>query len=190
LIFVKNTQGLGVSQKQLTSNYMKKILSLLAFGLLTAACSNDDDNKNDNIPMSERLPGSTWNLTTVKYFAIVPSPDNPNINLPINGNGEEVTGSFTFFTDPDNIDYNISFVASATLPDGQPVVVPIRWENEGSWSLEDNDTKIRVIAENDTLLFSVIENRPNRQVWETTVPQFIGEIGDFVDVNIEFSMVR
>jgi hypothetical protein len=165
---------------------MKKLTLFFLLTSLFMACSGDDDS-SDDIPLIDRMPGARWNLTGVEYFSVVPNPDNTNQMIPINGNGEQVSGSFYFRETLDSVEYDIRFTGVVTLPQGNPVVIPVERTSTGAFEFSSDNKKVFLYQE-DTLIFDVRKNSANEQVWSTTIPHHIQSLNHNIDISVKATM--
>jgi hypothetical protein len=165
----------------------KLLLMFLAAGFIFS-CSKDDDS-GDGEPLESRMIGVRWNLTGVKYFSIVPNPDNPNQQLPINGNGEMVNGSFFFRPSADSVEYDIRFTGIVTLPEGNPIIIPVERTSVGGYEFSEDNKKVFIYRE-DTLVFNVRRNTASEQVWNASIPHHITSINQEIVIDVEVTMRR
>ena len=80
---------------------MKQILAILFITLSIAACKKTTPTTpvtNDFKPLDDRLPKESgeWNITDVSYDGVIVNPNNPNLSLPFNGTGQNISGFFKF----------------------------------------------------------------------------------------------
>lgn len=168
---------------------MKKLLLFAALAIGFAACEDEETTQDPDLATT--MPGQTWNLISVRYFAIVPNPDNPAQLLPINGAGEQVAGGFTFQGSPDqNVTYDIRFSGVIPLPQGAPMVIPVSRQGTGVWQVGADNKSVSFYEANDTLSFTVAKNTTSEQVWTTMIPYFIPDVGDTVDIEVETTLRR
>jgi hypothetical protein len=168
---------------------MKKLVLFSFLTLAIIACK--DEEPDQDLDMTTNMPGPTWNLISVRYFAIVPNPDNPAQLLPINGAGEQVAGGFTFQGTPNNsVTYDIRFSGVIPLPQGAPMVIPVSRQGTGVWEVGADNKSVSFFEANDTLRFTVAKNTASEQVWTTMIPYFIPDVGDTVDIEVETTMRR
>lgn len=169
---------------------MKKWLLLAVLAIGFTACNKDSENA-EAPDLSTNMPGQTWNLISVRYFAIVPNPDNPAQLLPINGAGEQVAGGFTFQGTPDKtVSYDIRFSGVIPLPQGAPMVIPVSRQGTGVWEVAPDNKKVFVYEATDTLTFDISKNTTGEQVWTTLIPYFLPDVGSMIDIEVETTMRR
>lgn len=178
--------------------YFAKILPLI---FIFAACNDDDDNSASNNGTNQQPPSpreeyienllGIWDLTDVRYSFTLPPFQQGLPPIPISGKGEDVNGLFNMKDDPQEINYNLSF--SAALPNpltGDSIDVPISFGNRGSYSINEDATKITVTNDDSTkTVLEILLDRPNRQTFRTVQPLAI-PLSDTVDVTAELTIER
>lgn len=148
---------------------MKKLLAILVISAAAFGCSDDNDNNNNNGPtgLAKRMVG-TWDMTELSYSTQIPNPLDPFNPIDATGDAQNVDGVFSVRYNPDQtVVYNYSF----TIVDSDiPVPVPVSRSGEAEWEVIGGNTKVVMEEDGETIIYDVITNEPNRQVWSGTVP--------------------
>jgi len=174
---------------------MKQILAVLFITLSIAACKKTTPTTpitNDFKPLDDRLPKESgeWNITDVSYDGVIVNPNNPNLSLPFNGTGQNISGFFKFQSNPNYGEFSISFLAIANIGTSQPLTVPITESLGGQWKVNENND-IVTVWRNDTVFdWQVLTNLETRQEWKTRFYLDFGSPYDSVAVNVKTTFVR
>jgi len=171
---------------------MKQILALLFIALSFAACKKETPPTapvDNSKPLTERLPGE-WTITDVSYNGVIVNPNNPNISLPFNGTGQNVSGFFKFQENPNYGEFAINFLAVANIGTSQPLTVPISESLGGEWKVNENND-IVTVWRNDTVFdWQVLTNLETMQEWKTRFYLDFGAPYDSVAVNVKTTFTR
>jgi hypothetical protein len=165
---------------------MKKWIPFLVLGLATMACSDDDE---DNGPggLTGRMIG-TWDMTSLTYATSIPNPFDPFNPINAAGDATGVQGVFNVRYNPaQNLDYDYEF----TIDDDDLLFpIPINRTGQANWQVLANNTKVMLIEDGETVIYDVIINDPNRQVWSGVIPFTISALSITVDTDIQFTLER
>lgn len=169
---------------------MKKLLAFLfLFALVTAACSDDNDNNNGNsgpTGLTKRLIG-TWDMTELSYSTQVINPLNPLNPIDVQGDAQNVDGTFIVNNQPNSVDYFYSFSIVDSL---LPIPVPVQANGSGTWEVIANDTKVLLTEDGESIIYDVLVDEPARQVWSGTIPFTPPGGGPSIDSDIEFTLIK
>ncbi len=150
---------------------MRKILLFIAiFGLVFSSCKkNNDGGEEPNPPTYEDRMTGTWDLKSVDYDSEFINPLNPTSTLQFMGAGSDVSGTFIFTQNPNEVNYSYNFKVDADSL--SPTPIPVNDEGSGTWATTADDSKIIITTPEQELILKVAENNPNRQVFQTTAEQ-------------------
>lgn len=169
---------------------MKKFLTLAVAALVgLASCSKDDPAPAPAAPdtLDNRLVG-TWDLTSVTYSGTAPNPLNPTQSIPFSGTGTNTNGGFTFSKNPNEMDFDFGFTASANGMGS----FPISRSGSGTWTTTSDGSRVILTPTGeDDMLFDVILNQKNKQVWSGTLPYTLpAPLSITILVDAEFTLEK
>lgn len=165
---------------------MKKWIPILVLGLATMACSDDDE---DNGPggLTGRMIG-TWDMTSLTYATSIPNPLDPFNPIVVSGSAAGVQGEFNVRYSPaQNLDYDYEFIID---DDDLLFPIPINQTGQADWQVLANNTKVMLIEDQETVIYDVLINEQNRQVWSGVIPFTISALSISVDTDIQFTLER
>lgn len=168
---------------------MKQLATLLFISLLFAACKKNEPQVDPSVPLAERIPG-TWDITEILYSGVAPNPGNPGQSIPFSGEGQSVSGYFSFQSDPNVGVFNVSFIASIDLGLSQPLAIPVNETSDGMWKVDSTDQIVTMWSNDSIYDWHVITNLPNNQTWQARFYLDFGVPYDSIPVDIEASMER
>lgn len=180
---------------------MKHIFWIVSLLIIAASCSDDDDaNTNNNgnnppqlTPREEYIDNvvGLWDLTDVRYSFTLPPFQQGIPPIPLSGQGENVSGNFNIEKDPQNIDYNLFFIAALPNPlTGDSISLPIAFGNSGTYTVNKGATEITVTNNDGTkTVLEILLDRNNRQTYRTVQPIAIPTF-DTINVTAELTIER
>jgi|GEM_PF-1029782 len=159
-----------------------------AVGGLTG-CKEDSNNNTPSQTLEDRLVGE-WTMTALFYDTEIPNPAVPGTTIPLSGNADNVSGDFIVTQNPNEVDYTLIF--SVTLPPPLVGGVPINIARSGTWTVTGDEKRVIVedASNGELILYDVLVNEPNRQVWASEVPFSIPGTGLTLFSDIEFTLER
>ncbi len=165
--------------------------ALFLVAIAAAVACKKEDSTNDTAPvgLSTRLVGE-WTMTELFYDTEIPNPAVPGTSIPLQGQAQNVSGDFSVSGNPQEVDYTLGF--DVTLPPPLSMGIPINIARSGTWIVTSNDTRVIVedAVSGELIIYEVLENEPNRQVWSSEVPFEIPGTGLTLSSDIEFTLVR
>lgn len=170
---------------------MNKLMTIAFAALMIFAlpsCKKDKVEEADEIDLlAARLPGE-WNLETVSYSGVAPSPIDPTIQFPFSGEGEQVSGQFVFTED--SLFFEMHWVARLSLGQ-QKITIPVDEVGTSTWQVIKSTRTVEGIA-NDTVpaIWNVIENTADYQVWRTKTVRDYPDFDDPILLDIETKFVK
>lgn len=166
---------------------MKKMLVALLCLSAIVACRKDDQGTtpaDQGSAFEQRIQGE-WDLQAVKYDGEVPNPLNPGTTIEIKGNGTNVSGGHTVTRNPNKIDYSYAFTAEVNFS-GVPIPIPVEQIGEGEWVLNASEDRIFITEEGETVIWKVLVNEANKQVYGAQLTQQIQGIAVLIDTELTF----
>lgn len=171
---------------------MKKILLLIScFTLALSSCKKEDKESTDPTPQpqtyEQRVTGE-WDLVAVSYDTEIPNFLNAGSPpIVVAGDGKDVSGRFVLTQNPNEIDYNLNFMAEADiLGTGMPVELPVNFASSGTWTTTSDGSKLIVTDEDgEEILFNVEVNEQDKQVFSATLSQSGSDFGLPITLEID-----
>lgn len=168
---------------------MKQIAILLFTALAFAACKKSTSEPDLSGPLIERVPGE-WNITEVDYDGVVVNPNNPSLSIPVSGSGQNVSGFFSFKSNPNEGEFSVSFLAKINLGTSNPISLPVNESQKGQWNVNAANNVVSMFR-NDTIYdWKVLQNLPDNQKWQARFYLDFGSPYDSVPVNVTATLVR
>jgi hypothetical protein len=165
---------------------MKKVVFILLCLGATLACRKEETGEpTENISAFEQRIQGDWDLQAVKYDGEIPNPLSPGSTIEIKGNGTSVVGGHTVTRKPNRIDYNYSFTAQVNF-NGVPIPVPVQQQGLGEWTLNESEDRIFITEEGETVVWTVLINEANKQVYAAQLTQQIQGIAVLIDTELTF----
>jgi hypothetical protein len=168
-----------------------RLSGVLILALSVALGCKKDDSDNTPAPqnLTARLVGE-WTMTELFYNTSIPNPAMPGTVIPVQGQAQNVSGDFSVSGNPQEVDYTLAF--DVTLPPPLTLAIPISIARAGTWIVTSNDTRVIVedAVSGELIIYDVLENEANRQVWSSEVPFEIPGTGITLTSEIEFTLIR
>lgn len=127
-------------------------------------------------------------MVAVSYDTEIPNFLNPGSPaIVVAGDGKDVSGRFELTRNPNEIDYNLNFMAEADiLGTGMPVELPVNFASSGTWTTTSDGSKLIVTDEDgEEILFNVEVNEQDKQVFSSTLSQSGSDFGLPITLEID-----
>ena len=170
---------------------MRKFVTIVFSLLVFAACKKDPPIDSSQ-SLAERIPG-TWNVIGIQYNGVAPNPFDTTEILAFSGTGKNVNGYFHFEKDTNLGEFDISFIAEASLGIGAPISYNAITKRSGFYEILNDDQIVRMtnFAGDSVYDWEVRVNQPKKQTWFVTMYHDWGFAGlDSVPINVEATMTR